>query len=655
MIEVKPTKYLMPNEFDKAAARWGLSRHPGETNREFRDRILDTISKIRNSSEQGLVNAISTFFDLEDYNTTNKATFVLSDKPAVVDPSTREILPIYVYINDDEKTQVFETDSPPEGWILPEHFNIWNESDGLDYIIWRYSSGTYSRILQFKNPPDTDAKIKVVYFTLRNNKPFEIVDTFSGQNFQYPSSDHVKLYKFTDRDFIYNEENGFINPSGLPTDKLKGILNYLHSNYSILWDKFYWDEMYWSDVYESMETIPTLYDTNPSGCVGFINSLSGIVPSGRTGYISARGNNSCALKNIHINDSEEWIIDILPGFFYYHNLEMYLYSQKRMRRSELNDDKVFAHEECPQNVVNNLFYMDKSLFSSGVLPSGWTLPEYLTGSYTSASGYPAILGDELGFIAGERGEDGNFVGNDISLLYHYEYGMDHNRPQIKRYRKIPQTDLNSVHEWDLENMEYVLKENPSGILPTGILAPGIGPSGIYAQINKDHTPSGYLIYEYETNPSGYHNPVLNADPNKYHFDKQFVSIAPERNDLNLKVYKTNLMDVESIHDVYKFKIISEIKDQIGAPIISQPHTPHFELYDSSDILIGSGNYEYDGFDIIFHFNDIPARISPLSTRRDGTEQIIINIPETEVPSLSYMKFWISVDGNVSNDVTVNFE
>lgn len=141
------------NQYDEMALLVGLSRIPGETNLELRERILNHATY--DSTEQGLVNHISEALLTTGYQVAAKTVFT----------SLRQPLSLAEYNRLTDPTEDYYAPRVIVGattWIITSGTSEQKDiktSDGLTWTLWKQPDGVYDRIWTSSAEPSADVEL----------------------------------------------------------------------------------------------------------------------------------------------------------------------------------------------------------------------------------------------------------------------------------------------------------------------------------------------------------------------------------------------------------------------------------------------------------------------------------------------------------------
>lgn len=219
------------NLWDEDAALMGLSRLPGESNKEIRTRILNIGKNAENATRQGLINALSSAFGYNTYNVLERRIFLLTHTPYMT--ST-----FVVKVDGVEQTQIDES-------------NYASATSG--YIVWKDYDGIYTNILEFIDLPSYSRDST----TLRHNGSYvevtyqyrdgDYIRTYTDKCNEYDTYDEsfmgfsgevegsIKVHSLDDDDWLDDTSNGLKNSDGTPTEKLKSIWREIDATVPCTW------------------------------------------------------------------------------------------------------------------------------------------------------------------------------------------------------------------------------------------------------------------------------------------------------------------------------------------------------------------------------------------------------------------------------------
>lgn len=453
-------------------------RRPFDSNLTIRSKIFKYHDYPVDTTQQGIINALSHEFDYTPYNVKDNKIFELSYKPS---PSgAKDIQDIWAYYKEPNGS----------GWnYIPQ---IWSagyktaKAGQRGFIVWqneRYvnisgiKNFTYaSNVEVMHNIPD-NSELKFIYFVTDydedNNKilvKYTDIDNPNDPNdtrFKYrkansaPSLSGILAYTLdTIPTGIYSY---YYNNDGTPTRLLYTIKNHLDKKFKHTWGKLTDRECLW-DIHKLYGSghIPYFYDAiapdNNSWCSGTFS-----------GYIGGIEELSDSLYPEEIlessGSSEEWYLHIYPGKFYVDGIPFYYF-------------------ENPQTS-----YLS---FVSGqaTLPSGLT-----RGMHTimALSGYydTACSGWFDPYLSGKVYED-----------YNYQTGEDGQYCWTHIYRRRPYITSVYDHKINLQEGEYNIDFTNSKIYShSDTISDAMI---IWDQVLQ---PSGFLL-SYDLNPLNNENLTL---------------------------------------------------------------------------------------------------------------------------------------------------
>lgn len=307
MATYKQIPVQVENPFDEFGKLIGIPRFPLESNLSYRTRMLNAASNWGSSTKQGLINGICSELGLRVYNTDNRSFYFLSYPPLLVHPNTGAALSFLVSVN---------------GTIYSDY-----ESSGTtlqSYKLWKLNDGTPSRILEFKEIPDTNSHIKIQYYRLEDGIPHLFTDEsvgiddtrFIGMSGETPGSQDIEIYELTDSDF---QNTYLLDSLGLPNKTFNAIVDELYNVHPILWGDWVWGKTFWDvadDDIAGIEHLPTIFDLPRTGLASS-DFESGI------GY----GTDCSPISIIpELNDRQR--IRLSPGYLYIRDQEYYLFASK---------------------------------------------------------------------------------------------------------------------------------------------------------------------------------------------------------------------------------------------------------------------------------------------------------------------------------------
>jgi len=262
------------NVFDEMGLLIGLTRIPGETNIEYKERLSNYLKGRPSSTNQGLVNALSSEFGLSKYGVVDKNFFWLDHAPSITGAIT-------VYIDDvGYGPQIKEVDEA--GWPSITGATYGVAAQG--WILWRDSQGNYTPLLELIAPPtggfvsmdytynigDGDHTIRVGDTTLDTRDPlYGLEGRWKMYQSETPTvSNQVVVNALNDASFLFDTDNNLVDASGLPTVYLRNVVDYIERASPITWGRFLWDETYYQENDDSIESLPSLYDAAVDAFVG---------------------------------------------------------------------------------------------------------------------------------------------------------------------------------------------------------------------------------------------------------------------------------------------------------------------------------------------------------------------------------------------------
>lgn len=219
------------NLWDEHGAVMGLSRLPGEDNRQIRTRILNLGKHPENSTRQGLINALCSAFRYNTYNILDRRVFILSFQPHST--STFSVL-----VDNESKPEI--------------HSNQYSSAtDG--FIVWKDKNGEFTRIIEFINPPPysrnantrehNGSKVEITY----QYRDGDLVKTHTDKCSPYDEDDEsymgwfhesegsIKVRALNDEQWITNISNGMKYSDGAPTEKLYAIWREIDNVTPCIW------------------------------------------------------------------------------------------------------------------------------------------------------------------------------------------------------------------------------------------------------------------------------------------------------------------------------------------------------------------------------------------------------------------------------------
>lgn len=372
-VRTTPKRISRWTTIDEFGMLLGLTRAPGETIKSFKARILEFMKWPPGATRQGLVNALSNYFETESYVVEEKKVFSLSLPPLNVDPETGRLLPVSASINGQSIPQVVESNTPPWGWAIPTGL-VTYESATSGFIIWKDPLGGYTNTFEVLGDSYLNgSEVKVRYYSLingivqsvedRNNPELSNLvyrkkvpmmtqldtkpapsNVFHDTSYVLPPSGFafwtVQVNALSDREFLYDPNYQWF-VSGVPGHKLTSIISEIEQLYPMYWDNFYWDK-YGFD-YEELtgpSEIETIFDASIASYQNISGDALGLASMGQSYFRGGVGfGDDVAVESVAIQSDGSWRPEVRTGYFYVGNQEYYLFSDKRSITAYIGDTK----------------------------------------------------------------------------------------------------------------------------------------------------------------------------------------------------------------------------------------------------------------------------------------------------------------------------
>jgi hypothetical protein len=439
-----------------------------------RDRILNSHDYRADINKQGIVNAINTEFELDQYNTIKKTIFDLSQSPF---PSgAKYVQDIFGYYQDI--SGVWQSLGP----------QIWSEDyskgkqNKTGFLVWQqekfsnidgYKNYRYSNLVEVFRELDDNTKLKFEYyiesideynnstlvkFTDMDN-PSDSLDqryTYRSPKTDLSISGNAIVYNLNDipdvlKTLYYTED-------GYPTNHLYRIKEYINKKYKHTWGEITDKSCIW-DVQASYGSgqIPSFYDA----IVPENYYKSSIYYSGLTGGIESLTYSLYpdVIESTQ-DDSNIWYLKIYPGSFYIDGISFYYFESPNINYLNLNP------------VTNG----DYSGLYSGIMPSGLQRGAYTilaNSGYFDDTYYCNLSRDP--YLSGAW-EDAN-----------YNVGLDGDKLWSDIYKRVPFLTTEMGLKTEINLGQYSIDLN-SGI--------------IYLNVPDSSFNEAVLIYEEALTPSG---------------------------------------------------------------------------------------------------------------------------------------------------------
>lgn len=179
---------------DKSALTYyNEQRYPGETLREFYDRLLKRYKQIYpdsygiNSTRQGMLNSFYYHFNLNKKHINSETFFNTTYVPIDRDPITGEEFDISLYVNDIEHDRLGSHednihDSGLSGYVYSDTYkntSMFDDIADTGFVVWRHYNGNLSNIIELNTALSaTEVKIQYHYWNNEVSKSIPIEEVF---------------------------------------------------------------------------------------------------------------------------------------------------------------------------------------------------------------------------------------------------------------------------------------------------------------------------------------------------------------------------------------------------------------------------------------------------------------------------------------------
>lgn len=314
-------------------------RKPYETNLDIRNRILNSHDFPKDTTKQGIVNAINAEFELDTYNVTKKSIFELTYNPIPSgSPFTQDISGFYM-----TSSGTWESIGP-QVWGK-DYYSAKNNKIG--FIVWQsdrfatisgYKNFSYSNIVEVIRELDDNTPIKFEYYINSFDQyNRNILLRYTDQNNQTDVDDVRFTYRIEYKNISLDSNAIVYNlndiPSGLrtlyydkndhPTQLLYDIKRHIDNKLYHTWDKITDKNCIW-DVHKNYGSgqLTSFYDaSSPSN--SFASTIS------YSGYLGGIDSLSYSLYQTSIEEisgaAQVWYMKLYPGTFYIHGIPFYYF------------------------------------------------------------------------------------------------------------------------------------------------------------------------------------------------------------------------------------------------------------------------------------------------------------------------------------------
>lgn len=588
------------NSFDELALLVGLKRRHGETNFEFKDRILNVFRFKGGPNKLGLINHIGGQLDLWDSKVWPAGT-TTQNVPTTASAG-RDVIPETLNINGeqlyDSQLEEYKANSTITSKLELKDLDIENmQFDGCVYdhntkvfkLVEGETSGTIETEIIL--PPNLDTWTTITITTedldnidsvkvsvLSHNDIMLYEDVASGTNLGIESS--IKLLiemedlsdgsspKLSSVDLDYSPTDSVVyyihsvelnelhdeeykstlyNHDGSPKEQLRRYAEELNRVIPVLWGHFKWDESYWDVVSKNLvgfDVLPHLWDPhfNPSDFEGRVQA--GI------GY-----GLDCKVK---IEDS--WNPKIHSGYYYAGSdlEESYLYaSSNSMTGVSTTSAQLKLASRPSLNAPITVMHNGEELTQVAFLDDDFRL---------------TIENTENSVVVEENGEKKAYITYPspkvTSIIYYDDSG----------------NEITTTSVADESDADNIITFGSADTIPVGqeiIVSYKVDMSyyvdGDTLHFDRDYTG---LDITYETAvDSSYYTSSVNLDPMKNHFNSGYLYIADEIEPLDRATVYAN-PDVLSANNTHRSLIVIDALDSFGNPYYSAEWDYAIETYDN---------------------------------------------------------------------------
>jgi hypothetical protein len=326
-------------------------RKPFEDSLDIKDRIFRGHDNLPDVHKQGLLNALSSEFELPSYNVLKKSIFQLSYQPIPSGSSNTQDISGYYKDSSGNWLSI-----GPQVWSDSYHTA---KQDKVGFLVWQnerfnsipgHKNFSYSNIVEVFREFDDLTELKFEYYVAGKdefdnltllrytdmNTPTDINDvryTYRKEKTDLNLSGEAIVYTLDDIPAVIRSGYYFYD-NGVARSYLYDIKSYIDKKYNFTWDKIRDSNCIW-DINKSYGSghIPSFYDAivpqtshkcrlNFSGYEGGIESLA------YTLYP----------EKIEEQDtiSNSWYLKVYPGKFYIDGYSFYLFENPQVSYIDLN-------------------------------------------------------------------------------------------------------------------------------------------------------------------------------------------------------------------------------------------------------------------------------------------------------------------------------
>lgn len=382
-------------------------RRPYEGAIDLKHRIFSSHDAPPDVTKQGLINGLSTEFDLSSYNVENRRVFTLSLSP--IPSGAPYVQDIFAYYKQPGETSW----SSLGAQIWPSGYSV-AKTDGVGFICWQnekytnisgYKNYRYSNLVEVLRTDLSDnTQLKFVYYVYvsdsQNNRTLVQYTDMNNQvdpndtRFTYrkatssPSlSGAVVAYTLNDIPDNIKFNKYYDEDTGIAKQFLYDLKAYVDNKFKHTWDKLVDRSSVWDvNINYGSGHIPHFYDAivprNADHC-----SLS---YSGMTGGIESMSYALYPEEVVETGVAQNWYLKVYPGHLYIDGISYYYFED--IQKSQITF--ISGQANIPSGLQRGMYTI---MALSGYYDSycNREQDQYLSGLYEDYSYYSGPDGDNL--------------------------------------------------------------------------------------------------------------------------------------------------------------------------------------------------------------------------------------------------------------------